>query len=266
MEQLGIIAGGGPLPLLAAREARSRGLRVVGVAVEGEADRALEAAVDRLHRIRVGQLGALLRALKAEGVRDAIMVGRVPLTHLFSRLRPDLQGALLLLQAPDLRGDTILQALAARIERAGIRLHETTEFLQALLVPAGPVTRRRPTVRERRDIDFGRGIARQVAALGIGQTVVVKGGTTVAVESVEGTDAAIRRGGALAGGGVVVVKVARPDHDFRFDVPVVGPDTVSALKDAGATALALDAGRTFLLEREQVVRAAEAARIAIVAG
>ncbi len=265
MEALGIIAGSGRLPFVAAAEARAQGRRVVAVAVREEADAALAAHVDAIHWIQLGQLGAAVRALQAEDVTEAVLLGKVEITHLFSRVRPDILGAKVLLKARDLRGESILEAMVEALGDAGIRILETPRFLGPLLVPAGQLTQRGPTAREQRDIALGREVARQIARLKIGQTVVVKQGTVVAVESVEGTDAAIRRGGALGRGGVVVVKVSRPEQDLRFDLPTVGPDTLKALREAAATVLALEAGRTLLLERERFTAEADAQGLAVVA-
>lgn len=265
MEALGILAGSGRLPFVAAAEARRQGLRVVAVAVREEADPSLAEGVDAIHWVHVGQLGAVIRALREERVTDVLLLGKVEITRLFSRARPDLLGAKVLLRARDLRGDSLLEAIADALAAEGIGVLETPRFLGPLLVPAGSLTRRRPTARERGDMDLGRRVARQVAALRIGQTVVVKHGTVLAVESVEGTDAAIRRGGELGRGGVVVVKASRPDQDLRFDLPTIGPETLSALRDASATALALDAGRTLLLDRDRFVAGANDLDLAVVA-
>jgi UDP-2,3-diacylglucosamine hydrolase len=265
MEALGIIAGGGRLPLVAAAEARTQGLRVVAVALREETDPALADRVDAIHWVQIGQLGAVVRALREERVTDAIMLGKVEITRLFSRARPDLLGAKVLLKARDLRGDSMLEAIVEALAAEGIRVLETPRFLGPLLLGAGRLTRRGPTPRELRDIALGREIARQIAGLRIGQTVVLKHGTVLAVESVEGTDAAIRRGGELGRGGVVVVKVSRPDQDLRFDLPTIGPETLSALRDASATALALDAGRSLLLDRERFVAGADELDVAVVA-
>ncbi len=265
MEQVGIIAGSGALPFVAAQQARAQGLRVVAAAIRGEADPELAGSVDALHWVGVGQLSRLIRVLRAEAVADAVMVGKIRLTWLFQRVRPDLRALWLLWRLRDRRGDSLLEAVAAELEGAGITLLDCRRFLAPLLAPRGVLTRRAPTRREREDITFGREVARGVAALRLGQTVVVRRGTVVAVESVEGTDACIRRGGSLARRGVVVVKATRPDHDMRFDLPVVGPETVAALRDAGATAMAVEAERTLLLEREATVAAADAAGIALVA-
>jgi hypothetical protein len=265
MRAVGIIAGGGRLPFVAAAEARAQGRRVVAVAVQGETDPGLAEAVDALHWVHLGQLGAVVKHLRREGATEAVMLGKVAITHLFSGIRPDLTMARVLFRARDLRGDSLLEAIADALEGEGIRVLETPAFLGPLVVRAGVLTRRAPSAGERKDIALGRDVARQVAALRIGQTVVVKRGTVVAVESVEGTDAAIRRGGELARGRVVVVKVARPDQDLRFDLPTIGPETLTALRDARATVLAVEAGRTLLLERERFVAEANAAKLAVVA-
>lgn len=265
MEALGILAGSGQLPLVAAAEARRQGLRVVAVALREEADPSLAERVDAIHWVHVGQLGAVVRAFHEERVTDVLLLGKVEITRLFSGARPDLMGARLLLKVRDLRGDTLLEAIADALAAEGIRVVETPPFLGPLLLRAGRLTRRAPTAREQGDIDLGRRIAREIAALRIGQTVVVKHGTVLAVESVEGTDEAIRRGGALGRGGVVVVKVSRIDQDLRFDLPTIGPGTLSALRDASATALALDAGRTLLLDRDRFVAGADELDLAVVA-
>jgi hypothetical protein len=265
MEALGILAGSGQLPLVAAAEARRQGLRVVAVALREEADASLAERVDAIHWVHVGQLGAAVRAFREERVTDVLLLGKVEITRLFSGARPDLMGARLLLKVRDLRGDTLLEAIVDALAAEGIRVVETPPFLGPLLLRAGRLTRRAPTAREQGDIDLGRRIAREMAALRIGQTVVVKHGTVLAVESVEGTDEAIRRGGALGRGGVVVVKVSRIDQDLRFDLPTIGPGTLSALRDASATALALDAGRTLLLDRDRFVSGADELALAVVA-
>jgi DUF1009 family protein len=265
MEALGILAGGGRLPFIAAAEARRQVLRVVAVAIKDETDPTLATQVDAIHWVRLGQLGAVVRAFHEERVTDAVMLGKVEITRLFSRVRPDLLMAKVLLKARDLRGDSLLEAIVGALAAEGIRILEIPRFLGPLLVPVGRLSRRGPTAREQQDIALGRDIARQIAALRIGQTVVLKQGTVLAVESAEGTDAAIRRGGELGRGGVVVVKVSRTDQDLRFDLPTVGPETLSALRDASATAFALDAGRTLLLDREGFVAGADELDLAVVA-
>lgn len=264
MNRVGIIAGSGPLPIMAAREAKALGWEVVVVAVREEADPAIETVADRLHWVGVGQLGGLIRAFKREKVTEAIMVGKVRMSHLFTRVRPDVRGSLLLFRMKDRRGDTIMDAVAQELNREGISLLDCTRFLTQVLVEPGVLTRRAPTAQEWKDIRFGQEVARTVAQSKIGQTVVVKNGTVLAVEAIEGTDAAIKRGAELGKGGVVVVKVCRPDHDFRFDVPVIGLTTIAILRDVGGTALAVEAKRTLLLDREQAIAIADEAGITVV--
>ena len=265
MECLGIIAGGGPLPVIAAREARAQGLKVVAVAIEEAASLNLADEVDAISWVGAGQLGRLIAALKREQVFDAVMLGKVPLNLLFSRVRTDLEGILLYLKLKDRRGDSILAAVGDRLAEEGITLHDCRRFLSSVVISKGLLTSRAPGLEEQRDISFGREIARGIAGLGIGQTVVVKHRTVMAVEAIDGTDATIRRGGALGNGGVVVVKVGRPDQDMRFDLPVVGPETVAVLEEAGATALALDADQTLIVDQDLVVKTANRLGLAIVA-
>ncbi|RPI03375.1 MAG: LpxI family protein, partial [Zetaproteobacteria bacterium] len=200
MDAVGIVAGSGRLPFVAAEEARAQGRRVVAVGIRGETDPLLADAVDAFHWVRLGQLGAVVKNLRREGVAEALLLGKVQITHLFSGIRPDLLGARVLFRAKDLRGDSVLEAMVETLEDEGIRILETPRFLGPLVVRAGLLTRRAASEQERSDIALGREVARQIAGLRIGQTVVVKRGTIVAVESVEGTDAAIRRGGELGRG------------------------------------------------------------------
>lgn len=265
MERLGIIAGGGPLPVVAAREARMQGIKVVAVAVEEAASADLADEVDTICWVGAGQLGRLIAALKREKVTDLVMLGKIPLDLLFSRVKIDLTGLLLYWKLKDRRGDTILAGVGDVLQGEGITLHDCRRFLSSVVLRKGLLTARAPSAQEQQDISFGRELARAIAQLRIGQTVVVKRRAVLAIEAIEGTDAAIRRGGQLGNGGVVVVKVGRPDQDMRFDLPVVGPETVTALEDAGATALALDADQTLMLDREKVVAAADRLGLAIVA-
>lgn len=265
MSRIGIIAGSGPLPILAAREAKASGRTVIVVAIREEADPAVEAVADHLHWVGVGQLGGLIRAFKRDGVSEAVMVGKVRMSHLFSRVRPDVRGAMLYMRLKDRRGDSIMEAVAEDLQQAGISLLDCTRFLTRVLVEQGVLTRRAPTAREWEDIRFGQEVARTVAQSKIGQTVVVKNGTVLAVEAIEGTDAAVRRGAELGREGVVVVKASRPEHDFRFDVPVIGLTTIAVLREVRGTALAVEAKRTLLLDREEALALADEAGIAVVA-
>ena len=265
MNRVGIIAGSGPLPVMAAREAKASGWEVVVVAIREEADPALEAVADRLHWIHVGQLGGLIRAFKREKITEAIMIGKVRMSHLFTRVRPDIRGSLLFFRMKDRRGDAILEAVAQELDREGISILNCTRVLSQMLVEPGVLTRRAPTAREWDDIRLGQEVARTLAQSKIGQTVVVKNGAVLALEAIEGTDAAVRRGAELGKGGVVVVKACRPDHDFRFDVPVVGLTTLAVMGEVGGTVLAVEAKRTLFLDRAQALTLADETGIAVVA-
>ena len=253
------------MPLVAAAEARRQGRRVVAVGLYEETDPRLADEADVIHWVRLGQLGAIVRALRQERVTDVVLLGKVAITHLFARIRPDLLAAKALLAARDRRGDSLLEAIVRALEAEGFLVLPTPAFLTPLVVQPGQLTRRGPSRAEASDIRLGREVARQIAALRVGQTVVVKHGTVLAVESVEGTDAAIRRGGALGKGRVVVVKVSRPGQDLRYDLPTIGAETLKALQEAEATALALDAGTSLLLERDRFVAGADAMKLAVVA-
>jgi hypothetical protein len=261
---IGLVAGNGRFPLLFAHNARRLGYRVSAVALTGEAEPALEHAVDRIHWVALGQLGRLIKAFKQDGVRQAVMIGGVKKTHLFSDIRPDLRALALLRRVTLRKDDVLLRAIAAELEGEGIRIRESTFGLEGLLVQKGTLTRRGPTRREWRDIEFGWEMAKAVGSLDIGQCVVVKDRVVVAVEAVEGTDEAIRRGAALARGGAVVVKRFKLHQDPRFDLPAVGPQTIQTMAESGASALAVEAGKALLLDREEALAAADKAGITIV--
>jgi len=265
---LGLIAGNGAFPFLFARAARARGVKVAAVAIREETDPALEGLVDRTAWLHVGQLSAMIDFLKSAGCTEAVMAGQIRLRllyHDFTELAADPLATEVLARLADRRGDSVLAAVADVLEAHGIRLRESTLYLEDRLARPGLVAGRAPTREEEEDIAFGWGIAKQVAAMAIGQTVVVKDRAVIAVEAMEGTDACIRRAGELGRGGVVVVKVSRPDQDPRFDIPVIGAATVRALADAGAAAMAVEAGKTLVLDPEEIEKMAREARIAIVA-
>ncbi len=268
MARLGLIAGNGRFPFLVLDAARRLGHEVTVVAVREEADPELEAAARArgatLHWVSLGQLGRCIDLLQRAGATDAIMAGQVKHTKLFADIVPDptLWSALARLRSKNT--DALIAAVADVLGRHGIRLLDSTALLEPLLAPAGPLGRRAPSADETADFAFGYRMADAVAGLDIGQTVVVKDRAVVAVEAMEGTDAVIERAGRLAGPGTRVVKVAKPGQDMRFDVPVVGVQTIEAMRRAGATALSIDARRTLILDGEDFVRAADAAGIAVV--
>lgn len=263
---VGLIAGMGKLPRLIAKDARERGYRVVAVGLDPVADdEKLEGAVDVLERINVGKLDKVIKTLKRNGVAEAVMAGKVPKELLYkSRITPDLRAIKILMTLKDRSDDTLMLAITGELEKDGIRLLETTAFCSGLLAPEGGITKKQPTKAQWKDIEWGYAMAKEIGRLDIGQTVVVKNRAVMAVEAIEGTDKAIKRGGKLAGGGAVVVKTAKPGQDMRFDVPAVGLSTVQAMIEAEAAVLVLEAGATLILEKEKAVKQADDAGIAIV--
>lgn len=264
MERIGLIAGNGTFPLLFARTARAEGLAVVAVAHQGETDPALEAEVAACTWIKVGELDTIIRTFQAAGVRRAVMAGGIRKAALLEHFAPDARAMRFLARLSQLGDDVLLRGVAEELEGEGIAVVESTLFLGSLLCPLGPLTARQPSEAQWADIRHGLAAAKGVGAWDIGQTVVVKSRIVLAVEAVEGTDETLRRGGALGRGAAVAVKVSKPRQDLRFDVPAVGPATVAVCAEAGVTALALEAGRTLLLERERLLAAADAAGLAIV--
>ncbi|HEX9920878.1 MAG TPA: UDP-2,3-diacylglucosamine diphosphatase LpxI [Candidatus Methylomirabilis sp.] len=264
-EQIGLIAGEGRFPFLVAQAAREKGLRIVAAAIKEEASPELSQAVDCIYWLHVGELGKLIRSFQREGIRQAVMAGKIQKRHLFSQIKPDLRATLLYLRLKEKNDDAILKAICDELQSEGIELLECTSLISSLLAPQGVLTSRPPSEWERKDIEFGRRMARAIAGLDIGQTVVVKNCAVLAVEAIEGTNLAIRRGAEWGGEGVVVVKVAKPQQDLRFDVPVVGPDTLEVMREVKASVLALEAGKVIIVDKEEMLKAAEEAKISIVA-
>lgn len=256
-ESLAIIAGKGAYPIALAQSARAQGVkRIYAVAFKGETDRALERLVDAMEWIYVGQLGALLDRMKNSGARVAVMAGQITPTNLF-RVRMDRPMLELLGRLKERNADTIFGAIGDELKKVGVELQPASLFMETSMPTPGRLSRREPTAEEQADIALGLRVAKATSGLDIGQTVVIKQGTVLAVEAFEGTDAAIRRAGDLGGEGGVVVKVAKRGHDMRFDIPVVGMHTMKTLRKAGIRVLAVEAGRTILLERERVVQEAD---------
>jgi DUF1009 family protein len=266
--RIGLIAGNGTFPFLALQGAHDLGHEVTVVAVKEEASRDLEAAARRLaadlHWVSLGQLGKCIRLLKAAGVSQAVMAGQVRHVKIFSGIVPDLTLLSVLTRLKAKNTDALISAVADVMRDAGIELLDSTAFLAPLLARDGVLSARAPTAEEREDFAFGYRMADAIAALDIGQTIAVKDRAVVAVEAMEGTDEVIGRAGQLAGPGVRVVKVAKPNQDMRFDVPVIGVATITAMRSAGASALSIDAGRTLVLDGEHVFASANEASIAIV--
>jgi|CXWL01.1.fsa_nt_gi DUF1009 family protein len=262
--RIGLIAGNGRFPIIFAENAKRLGYHVSAIAHIGETVPELEHHVDRIHWVKVGQLGKIIDALKGDGVQQAVMLGGIKKTHVFTTVRPDLRAVALFARLREWKDDQILRAIAAEFEQEGIVIRESTFGLKGILAEEGPLTTRQPSKKEMADIAFGWEIARAIGEVDIGQCVVIKDRVVVAVEAVEGTDQAIRRGGELGKDGVVVVKRCKPQQDLRFDLPAVGPQTIATMASVRATVLAVEAHRTVLLDREDTLRQAEAAGIAII--
>jgi UDP-2,3-diacylglucosamine hydrolase len=266
--RIGLIAGNGRFPFLALQGARSLGHDVTVVAVKEEAFPELEAAARdagaELTWVSLGHLGKCIKVLKAAGARQAIMAGQVKHAKIFSGILPDLTLLSVLTKLKARNTDALIAAVADVLRGEGIELLDSTAFLDPLLAGSGTLARRPPSADELEDFAFGYGVADQIAALDVGQTIVVKDKAVVAVEAMEGTDAVIVRAGEIAGPGTRVVKVAKPGQDMRFDVPVVGIATIDAMRAAGATALTIDARKTLVVDGDRFFAAADAAGIAVV--
>jgi DUF1009 family protein len=264
-DALGIIAGNGVYPRLLAEAARRAGVkRIVAAAFTDETDERLADQVDEIHWMRVGQLAKLIASFRNAGIADAIMAGQIAPKNLFD-LRPDWKTLLLLARLKRRNAESIFAAIADELAKAGITLLPATAFLDDCLAPAGLIAGRKLSRREEEDVAFGFEIAKEVSRLDIGQTVIVKNGTVLAVEGFEGTNDTIKRGGALGGKNAIMVKVAKPNQDMRFDVPVVGVATIAVATEAQLRVIAIEAGRTLLLEKEALVESAARSNISIVA-
>ncbi len=265
MKKIGLIAGNGTFPLAFARAAKQKGLQVIVVAHEGETSPELAELVDALFWVKVGQLGKIIKIFKEQGVTDVLMAGGIKKTRLFGGAMPDLRGMALLARMIHKKDDSLLRAVAEELEAEGITVRESTLYLDNILAPKGILTKRKPSKDEQEDIDFGWHMAKEIGKLDIGQTLVVKDQAVLAVEAIEGTDEAIRRGGRLCGGGAVVVKICKPHQDLRFDLPAVGMQTIKTMQEVKASCLAVEAGKTIMFDRDLVAAEADRAGIAIVA-
>jgi DUF1009 family protein len=275
-EKLGLIAGNGEFPFLVLDAARAQGFEVVVAALKEETAPEIESrGAAAVHWLSLGELSKLIEMFQRAGVRRAVMAGQVRHKQIFSSIRPDWRLAKLLLSLTTRNTDSLLGAIAKVLGDEGITLEKSTWLLEPLLVKAGVPTNRVPTEQERKNITYGRGIAHDLAQHDIGQTVVIAESACVAVEAMEGTDAAIVRAGGIMRSlhgdastlnrDLTVVKIAKPNQDMRFDVPVIGVKTIEVMQSAGATCLALDAGKCLLLDGQKIIDAANAAEITIVA-
>ena len=263
-ECLAIIAGNGSYPHAMVRGARAAGVkRIVACAFENETSEDLAGLVDQIEWMRVGQLGRMLRFLKASGARQAVMSGQIAPKNLFD-LRPDIKALLLLGKLRERNAESIFGAIADSMQEAGVELILATSYMEEALAPSGLVAGPAPSRKTLADLEFGMRIAKETSRLDIGQTVVVKRGTVLAVEAFEGTNAAVLRGGQLGKKEASMVKVSKPRQDLRFDVPVIGPVTIQIAAEAMLTAVGVEAGKTLLLERERLEQLAASHSISVV--
>lgn len=276
-QKLGLIAGNGSFPLLLLDAARAQGAQVVVAAIKEEASPLIEQhGAEAVYWLSLGELSKLIETFQREGVQTAVMAGQVKHKQIFSSIRPDWRLAKVLFSLGTRNTDSLIGAVAKVLEDEGIHLISSTSFLEPLLAKPGVLSKRRPTEAEIRNVEYGRAVARHLAQYDIGQTVVIAEAACVAVESMEGTDATILRAGEIMRSAgpessvfsraLTVVKVAKPNQDMRFDVPVIGVKTVETMQSAGATCLAIDAERCLLLEGEEVLHVADKADVAVLSG
>lgn len=265
-KRIGLIAGNGTFPLTFAKAARLKGYRIFAICVKKDTTRELNALVDKSIWLEVGEFRKMVEFFKAASVQEAVMAGQITPRRLFDkRVKWDKEFCALLANIENKKADTIFSSIADLLERQSIKLIDSTSFLSERELPkAGILTLRRPQERESADIVFGVDLARKIADLDIGQTIVIKNKCIVAVEAFEGTNSAILRAGRLVGKGAVAVKVSRPRQDMRFDVPVIGPKTILVMKRAGLSAIGIEAGKTLVLESEKTISLADKFNIAIV--
>jgi len=264
-ERIGLIAGNGRFPVVLAERARRLGVQVVAVAHEGETAPELAALVPEITWIHAGEIGRLIDAFKAAGVARVVMAGGITKVRLFEDFRPDDRGLALLGRLGSIRDDVLLRGLATELEGEGMAVVDSTLYLGDLVPTPGVLTRRTPTEQEWSDVRYGLRAAKEVGRFDIGQSVVIRRGSVVAVEAIEGTDATIRRAGALVRGDLVVVKACKPAQDTRFDLPAVGMQTIRTMLEVGGRVLAIEAGRTLMLDRDEMLAAADEGDVAVVA-
>lgn len=262
--KFGLIAGNGQFPFLVVEGAQRSGSSLAVVAIKEETDPRIAEVADHVTWVGIGQLGKMISFFKKQGVEKVIMAGQVKHVQIFSGSLPDVRMVKMLWSLPHRNTDALIGGVADELAKEGIELIDSTHFIKDQLASEGVWTKRKPTQIERENIDYGLQIAHEIARLDLGQTIVIRAKACVAIEAMEGTDATIRRAGELANGKLTVVKVAKPDQDMRFDVPVVGVPTIQTMVDASATCLSVTAGRTLVFGREEMVALADKNKIAIV--
>ena len=264
IDRIGLIAGSGKFPFLIAESAKRRGLKVIAVAHRGETMPELADKVDEITWIGLGQFGHLISTFKSREVRHALMAGAITKAKMFANIKPDLKGLEVIGKLLIFHDDDILRAVARELEKEGINVVSSTDYLPELLAPSGCLTKRKPSKEEMEDIEFGWMVAKELGRLDIGHCVVVRRKTVLAVEAIEGTDNTILRGGALATEGGIVIKVCKPNQDLRFDLPAVGSSTINIMSKVNASVLTIEAGKALIFDKEEMIRLADNNGIAIV--
>ena len=264
IDNIGIIAGGGQFPLIVADAARKQGVHVIAVAFEGETDQELSNKVNEIVWIKLGQLGKLIKNFKQRNVTKALMAGTINKSKMFGEVKPDLKGLAFLSKFAIFHDDNILRALAKELSDEGIEIVSSTIFLPGLLAPEGCLSKRKPDKDEKRDIEIGWRVAKELGRLDIGQCAVIRNKTILALEAIDGTNATILRGGKIAGEKAVVVKVSKPEQDLRFDVPSVGLETIKSMIEVKAGVLAVEAGKTLIFDRDNMIDLANENKISII--
>ena len=266
IDRIALIAGNGKFPLFLTNAAKANGVEVVVFAINSESDKSIEEVADKVYWLNLGQAKKLIDTLKKEDLHYAIMAGKITKTTIIREsLRLDEEAKSLLGRIMDRRDDTILAAIASRLKDFNVELIDSTTFVKGMMPKKGPLTRRRPDSNEAADIEFGFEIAKEIGRLDIGQSVAIKGKAIIAIEAIEGTDGMIKRAGELVGPKTAIIKVSKPKQDMRFDVPVIGLTTINSMKEARSSALAIEAEKVLVLEKEEVIREADKAGISIIA-
>ncbi|MFC1620900.1 LpxI family protein [Candidatus Omnitrophota bacterium] len=265
MKRIGLIAGNGAFPILFAQEAKKKSVEVVAIGIKEETEKELESYVSKIYWLSVGELEKLFQVLLQEKLKEVVMAGQVKHKRLFENIKLDASMQKLLASTKDKKTDSLIGAIANKLEQAGIKVLDSTIFLSDYLPKKGVLTKNNLDKRILDDIEFGRGIAKSIAGLDIGQTVVVKDKVILAVESIEGTDETIKRGAQYGKDGVVVIKVSKPNQDMRFDVPIIGPETIKLLKQVNASCISIETGKTLIIDKDETIKLAYEAGLGIVA-
>jgi hypothetical protein len=264
MDRLALIAGNGDFPIKAAISARDKKINITAIAFKGETSKKLSQCVDKIYWIQIGEVGKIFSIIKKEDIREVIMAGQIRPIHLFKPwIKKDAHLKKILEKVKDNRGDSLLEALSDELKERGVKLLDSSFLLKDSLASEGLLTQSNLSRREREDIDFGKKLAKEIAKLSIGQTVIVKNKAVLAVESIEGTDQAIKRAAKLGGPGAVVVKASRPNHDMRYDIPVIGLKTLKVMAKCKIKVIAVEAEKTLLIDRDKLISRANRLGISI---